>query len=211
MARRRVEIGMRRSRFVFVFVFDFGRKISAFGAHVTCAPSSIRIPSTCDHCSDWISPDHIPRALDDGAEMRTAGTQEPFRFAVLQASSPRGLSRELDDGLSGTDERRAFDVAGNEGPVEGGAERSQVAVRTGRAGAVGVASSAELLDRVGDDVSNSPFAELHAADRRWREWELALAREHYRLTPGMPFVRQVPRRERRPRKARSRARRALVS
>ena len=47
-------------------------------------------------------------------------------------------------------------------------------------------------------------------DRAWREWEVALAREHYRLTPEMPFVRQVPRRERRPRKARSRTRRALV-
>jgi hypothetical protein len=30
-------------------------------------------------------------------------------------------------------------------------------------------------------------------DRAWREWELALAREHYRLTPEIPFVRQVPR------------------
>ena len=28
-------------------------------------------------------------------------------------------------------------------------------------------------------------------DREWREWELALAREHYRLWPGLAFVRQV--------------------
>jgi len=29
-------------------------------------------------------------------------------------------------------------------------------------------------------------------DRGWREWELALAREHYALTPNVRFVRQVP-------------------
>lgn len=29
-------------------------------------------------------------------------------------------------------------------------------------------------------------------DRGWREWELALAREHYALRPDVPFVRQVP-------------------
>ena len=42
-------------------------------------------------------------------------------------------------------------------------------------------------------------------DRAWREWELALAREHYRLTPEIPFVRQVPRMApKRPRRAGSR-------
>jgi hypothetical protein len=30
-----------------------------------------------------------------------------------------------------------------------------------------------------------------ATDRGWCEWELALAREHYHLTPDDPFVRQV--------------------
>jgi hypothetical protein len=41
----------------------------------------------------------------------------------------------------------------------------------------------------------SEIAALRAdhPDRGWREWELALAREHYRLTPEIPFVRQVPR------------------
>ena len=32
----------------------------------------------------------------------------------------------------------------------------------------------------------------HDEGRGWLEWELALAREQYALTPDVPFVRQVP-------------------
>ena len=30
-----------------------------------------------------------------------------------------------------------------------------------------------------------------AKNRAWHEWELALARDHERLTPGVPFIRSV--------------------
>lgn len=39
----------------------------------------------------------------------------------------------------------------------------------------------ELLNTSADDKN-----------RGWRAYELALAAEHYRLTPKVPFVRQVP-------------------